>query len=54
MADAQAVEAFYFIEGVGQHRFRGIHKYGPLIQATMTHNITIIEPKADSTGPRIS
>lgn len=39
------MEAFYYIEGVGPHRFQGIDKYGQPFQAAMTHRITITEMK---------
>lgn len=42
-AEARAVEAFYYIQGVGPHRFEGIDKYGRPMQAAMTHRITITE-----------
>lgn len=42
-AEARAVEAFYYVQGVGPHRFEGIDKYGCPMQATMTHRITITE-----------
>lgn len=44
-AEARAVEAFYYVQGVGPHRFEGIDKYGRPMQAAMTHRITITEIK---------
>lgn len=44
-AEARAVEAFYYVAGVGPHRFEGIDKYGRPMQAAMTHRITITEVK---------
>lgn len=38
--EARAVEAFYYVAGVGPHRFEGVDKYGRPLQAAMTHRIT--------------
>lgn len=49
LASMHAVEALYYSEGVGPHRFVGIDKYGRPMQATMSNGLTVTEWKAVAT-----